>query len=69
MRFGVILPNLGQLASPAILTDLAHRAEELQFDGVFLSDHVTLPTVPRSRYPYRSDGAFRCAPTRIFWSR
>ena len=62
MRFGVILPNLGQLATPPILSALARRSEELGFDGVFLSDHVTLPTVPRSRYPYRSDGAFPLRP-------
>lgn len=62
MRFGVILPNLGQLATPSTLTALARRSEELGFDGVFLSDHLTLPTVPRSHYPYRSDGAFPLRP-------
>ena len=62
MRFGVILPNLGQLATPSTLTALARRSEELGFDGVFLSDHLTLPTVPGSRYPYRSDGALPLRP-------
>ena len=62
MRFGIVLPNLGQLATPSILTALACRSEELGFDGVFLSDHLTLPTVPGSRYPYRSDGAFPLRP-------
>jgi len=62
MRFGVILPNLGQLATPSTLIALARRSEELGFDGVFLSDHLALPTVPGSRYPYRSDGAFPLRP-------
>lgn len=62
MRFGVVLPNLGGLANPHVLTTLAHRAEELEFDGVFLSDHVILPTAPGSRYPYRSDGTFPLRP-------
>ena len=62
MRFGIILPNLGHLASPQTLIDLAKRAEALGFDGVFLSDHLTLPTAPSSRYPYRSDGSFPLRP-------
>ena len=62
MRFGVILPNLGALASPEALITLAQRAEVLGFDGLFLSDHLTLPTDLRSRYPYRSDGAFPLQP-------
>ncbi len=62
MRFGMVLPNLGRLAKPDILVSLARRAEELGFDGVFLSDHLTLPTTPRSRYPYRSDGTFPLRP-------
>ena len=62
MRFGVILPNFGRMATPSVLTDLAQRAEASGFDGAFLSDHLVLPTTPRSRYPYRSDGAFLLRP-------
>ena len=62
MRFGVVLPNLGGLANRHTLTILAHRAEELGFDGVFVSDHLILPTAPGSRYPYRSDGTFPLRP-------
>ena len=62
MQFGVVLPNLGGLANPHTITTLAHRAEELGFDGVFVSDHLTLPTTPGSRYPYRSDGTFPLRP-------
>ncbi len=62
MRFGMILPNLGQLAIPDTLITLARRADELGLDGVFLSDHLTLATTPHSRYPYRSDGTFPLRP-------
>ncbi len=62
MRFGVILPNLGQLAIPDTLITLARRADELGLDGVFLSDHLALATDPQSRYPYRSDGTFPLRP-------
>ena len=41
---------------------MATRAEELSFDGVFFSGHLTLPTARRSRYPYRSDGSFPLRP-------
>ncbi len=62
MRFGIVLPNLGQLAAPSTLVRLARQAEGLGFDGIFLSDHLTLPTTPHSRYPYRSDGTFPLRP-------
>ena len=58
MKYGVILPNVGPMAEIDALTDVAQRAEEMGFDGIFLSDHIALPTDLRSRYPYRSDGRF-----------
>jgi probable F420-dependent oxidoreductase len=62
LRLGVVLPNLGELAEPDSLVSLAQQAEALGFDGVFLSDHLVVPTHPRSRYPYRSDGVFPLGP-------
>ena len=58
MKYGVILPNVGPLAHIDPLVQIASRAEELGYDGVFLSDHIAIPTELRSRYPYRSDGRF-----------
>jgi probable F420-dependent oxidoreductase len=58
MQYGVILPNVGPLAHIDSLIQIASRAEGLGYDGVFLSDHIALPTELRSRYPYRSDGRF-----------
>ena len=58
MKYGVILPNVGPLAHIESLAYIAQRAEGLGYDGVFLSDHIAIPTELRSQYPYRSDGRF-----------
>ncbi len=58
MKYGVILPNVGPLAHIDSLIQIASRAEALGYDGVFLSDHIAIPTELRSQYPYRSDGRF-----------
>ena len=61
MKYGVILPNVGPLAHIESLAHVARRAEDLGYDGVFLSDHIAIPTELRSAYPYRSDGRFPLA--------
>ena len=58
MQYGVILPNVGPLAHIDSLATSSHRAEELGYDSVFLSDHIVVPDGLRSAYPYRSDGRF-----------
>lgn len=58
MQYGVILPNVGPMAQISVLASLAQRAESLGYDGLFLSDHVAIPSDLRSAYPYRSDGRF-----------
>ncbi len=58
MQYGVILPNVGPLAHIDSLATIALRAEELGYDGIFLSDHIVVPDGLRSAYPYRSDGRF-----------
>lgn len=58
MQYGVILPNVGPLATIDNLARIAQSAESMGYDGVFLSDHVAIPTQLRSAYPYRSDGRF-----------
>ena len=58
MKYGVILPNVGTMAYIESLMQIAQRAEGLGYSGVFLSDHIAIPTELRSAYPYRSDGRF-----------
>ena len=58
MKYGVILPNVGPLAHIDSLAEFASRSEALGYEGVFLSDHIAIPTELRSAYPYRTDGRF-----------
>jgi len=41
MRFAVYIPNFGDFADPRVVADLARRAEEAGWDGLFVWDHVT----------------------------
>jgi alkanesulfonate monooxygenase SsuD/methylene tetrahydromethanopterin reductase-like flavin-dependent oxidoreductase (luciferase family) len=41
MRFAVDVPNFGEFADPRVVADLARRAEEAGWDGLFVWDHVT----------------------------
>ena len=43
MRFGVVLPNVDDLAAPAALVAVAQTAESLGYDSVWTSDHLLLP--------------------------
>ena len=52
MRFGIALPNYGALATPPVLADLARRAEALDVDSLWVSDHLVAPVGVESIYPY-----------------
>jgi alkanesulfonate monooxygenase SsuD/methylene tetrahydromethanopterin reductase-like flavin-dependent oxidoreductase (luciferase family) len=41
MRFAIDVPNFGDFADPALVADLARRAEDAGWDGLFVWDHVT----------------------------
>ena len=41
MRFAVDVPNFGDFADPRVVADLARRAEEAGWDGLFVWDHIT----------------------------
>ena len=45
-RFGVYLPPFGPFGDPAVLVDLAVRAEASGWDGVFLWDHLVRAGMP-----------------------
>jgi probable F420-dependent oxidoreductase len=62
MRIGVTLPGSGILAQPAVLTALATRAEQLGFESVWVADHIALPAIVKSPYPYNSDGSVPWTP-------
>lgn len=46
MKRGVYLPPFGPFGDPAVLVDLAQRAEAAGWDGIFLWDHVFTDTLP-----------------------
>lgn len=62
MKFGMLLPTLGPLASGAGVAEkqltIAQKAEALGFDSIWLPDHVVIPTTIKSRYPYNDTGEF-----------
>jgi alkanesulfonate monooxygenase SsuD/methylene tetrahydromethanopterin reductase-like flavin-dependent oxidoreductase (luciferase family) len=40
MRYAVNIPNFGDFADPRLVADLARRAEEAGWDGLFVWDHI-----------------------------
>ncbi|MEM4658788.1 MAG: LLM class F420-dependent oxidoreductase [Candidatus Methanosuratincola sp.] len=44
MKFGVALPNFGKYASVETIAKMACEAEQLGYDSVWVSDHITVPT-------------------------
>jgi probable F420-dependent oxidoreductase len=43
MNFGVWIPNCRHLATPDVIRGTAVRAEQLDYDSVWVSDHVVVP--------------------------
>jgi len=50
MRFGVPLPTFRQAASPDAIRQVAQRAEQLGFDGIWVSDHIVIPQSEADRF-------------------
>ena len=69
MKYGVILPNVGPLAHIDALAGIAQRAEELEYDGVFLSDHVAIPPTCVPHTPTALMAAFPSLGMTASWSR
>jgi alkanesulfonate monooxygenase SsuD/methylene tetrahydromethanopterin reductase-like flavin-dependent oxidoreductase (luciferase family) len=46
VRFGLYLPPFGPFGDPAVLVEIAVRAETAGWDGVFLWDHVLTDAMP-----------------------
>ncbi|MBC6457878.1 TIGR03619 family F420-dependent LLM class oxidoreductase [Actinomadura sp. HBU206391] len=56
MRIGVKLPHTGNAAAGPSLAPHARELELAGFDSLWVSDHVVLPTVIESHYPFAADG-------------
>jgi probable F420-dependent oxidoreductase len=43
MHFGLSLPHFRRVASPEAIRRVAQRAEDLGYDGIWVSDHIVIP--------------------------
>ena len=66
MKFGMFLPTIGPYATgPDALNvqrTVAQKAEELNFDSIWVPDHVVFPKTINSKYPYNETGQIVTAP-------
>jgi probable F420-dependent oxidoreductase len=62
MRIGAKLDNYGSLVAQVGFADPARRAEAAGFDSIWTSDHVVMPKVMTSRYPFTDDGTIKWDP-------
>jgi alkanesulfonate monooxygenase SsuD/methylene tetrahydromethanopterin reductase-like flavin-dependent oxidoreductase (luciferase family) len=46
MQYGIFLPNFGPFGDAGVLADLASRAEECGWDGIFIWDHILFQEHP-----------------------
>lgn len=56
MRLGAKVPNLGPGALDPGITGSARQLEAAGFESLWLSDHIVIPGVTRSRYPFSPSG-------------
>jgi probable F420-dependent oxidoreductase len=50
MQFGLSLPHFRQVASPEAIRRVAQRAEQLGYDGIWVSDHIVIPASAVDRF-------------------
>ena len=50
MQFGLSLPHFWQVASPEAIRRVAQRAEQLGYDGIWVSDHIVIPESAVDRF-------------------
>ena len=59
MRFGIPIGNFGTAGKHGDINDvvaIAERAELLDYDSVWVHDHIFMPATIASRYPYNDSG-------------
>jgi probable F420-dependent oxidoreductase len=50
MHFGLSLPHFRRVASPEAIRRVAQRAEDLGYDGIWVSDHIVIPHAAVERF-------------------
>jgi probable F420-dependent oxidoreductase len=66
VEFGGHLPVFGPAATRANLLAFAREMEQLGYDSLWASDHIVVPHVITSRYPYSATGQFPLPPDATF---
>ena len=67
MKLGIHLGNNGSSATADSLATLAARAEELDFDSVWTSDHVIIPSSIAGEQPAGRPGVYDPADLQNYW--
>ena len=62
MHFGWVIHNRSETGKREVMVRLAQRADRLNFDSIWVTDHIVVPTKVKSRYPYSATGAFPIQP-------
>jgi alkanesulfonate monooxygenase SsuD/methylene tetrahydromethanopterin reductase-like flavin-dependent oxidoreductase (luciferase family) len=57
MEFGFGIPTRGPMATPEGVVTLARAGEQLGFSIITVSDHIVIPPVIASTYPYNERGS------------
>ena len=69
MEFGVVLPHVGPQARENVverIQSISRHAETLGYHSLWVADHVVIPTVIESKYPYHPEGKFPIDPADDF---
>ncbi|MFN0025823.1 MAG: LLM class F420-dependent oxidoreductase [Acidimicrobiales bacterium] len=66
MHVGVVPINSAAFIEPAFLTQFVQRLEALGYESVWTFEHVILPDVYESKYPYNPSGKIALSGTNAF---
>ncbi len=56
MRVAAALPTNGEFPGAKTIADMAATLESAGFDGLWVADHIVMPSEFSSRYPFAADG-------------
>ena len=62
MKFGLGIPNMSAMTEQGNLLKLGRLAEELEYDSIWVGDHIFIPYKTESRYPYSASGKLAVNP-------
>lgn len=57
MKLGFTVPQFGEEAGPDALLEVAHLAEEIGYDGLWVIERLLYPSNPKAPYPATADGS------------